>query len=201
MAADQSRQAIQANPGTTSKPKNKPMGSTNTATINKYDSDNRGFWAIKVGEVHACHAKLGHLMDDSDSDDDDDKWEAFRTDTWGMEDAGNLDWAGQDDQLAKEGEKLDAKPVPHNAPYVLAITNTLEPHWALDEEGYMPHIGDGHLWTTSPYGEQVADTMHHMHHPHDIVHSLESIYLNDPKPATHTCEGQSPGFDAIMQAH
>jgi hypothetical protein len=56
------------------------VGSVNIATIDKYDLDNRGFWAIKE-EVHACHTKLDHLMDNSDSDDDDDEWEAFRTDT------------------------------------------------------------------------------------------------------------------------
>jgi len=43
-AADQSRQAAQANPGTTSKPKNKPVGSANHVTIDEDNSDDRGFW-------------------------------------------------------------------------------------------------------------------------------------------------------------
>jgi hypothetical protein len=34
-----------------SKPENKPVGSANTVTINEYDLDNRGFWAIKEAEV------------------------------------------------------------------------------------------------------------------------------------------------------
>jgi hypothetical protein len=139
---------------------------------------------------------MGHPEDDSY-----DEWEAFYANTWGTEDVGNLDWAGLDDQLAKKGEKLDAKPVPHNVLHTLAITNTPEPHWALDEEGYMPHIRDRHLRTTSPYREQVTDTMCHMHCPHDIMCSPESVHLNDPKLAICACEGQSPGFNAIMQAH
>jgi hypothetical protein len=190
------------NLGTTSKPENKPVGPTNTATINKYDSDDRGFWAIEEGEVHVCHAELDHLMDNLDSDDNNDnKWEAFCADTWGVEDIGNLDWAGLDDQLAKEGEELDAEPISHNAPHALAIINTLEPHWASDKEGYMPHIRDRHLQTTSPYGEQIVDTMCHTHHPHNIVCSLESAHPDDPKLAICAYEGQLPSFDAIIQAH
>jgi hypothetical protein len=222
-AADQSSQGAQANLGTTTKPVNKPVGSANTAIIDKYDLDDRGFWAIEEEEVHACHAELDHWMDDLDSDDEDDsydKWEAFCTDTWGAEDAGNLDWAGLDVQLAKEGEKQDTKEeagaamlltdstprtrpqlVPHNAPHAHTITNISEPHWALGEEGHMPHNGDGHLRTTSSYGEQVTDTMRHVHRPHDLVHSLESAHPDNPMPAICACGGQSPGFNANTQAH
>jgi hypothetical protein len=39
---------------------NKPMGSANLATLNKYDSDDRGFWAVEEEEVHACCAKPDH---------------------------------------------------------------------------------------------------------------------------------------------
>jgi hypothetical protein len=163
-AADQSGQGAQANPGTTTKPVNKPVGSANVAIIDKYDSDDRGFWAVKEEEVHVCHAEPDHRMDNSDSNDKDDsynKWEAFRADTWGVEDAGDLDWAGLDIQLAKEGEKQDTReeagaatlledstphtgsqPIPHNAPHAHAITNTLEPHWAPGEEGYIVKVGD-----------------------------------------------------------
>jgi len=65
----------------------------------------------------------------------------------------------------------------------------------------MPHIGDGHLQTTSSHGKQVADTMHLTHHPHDIADSPEFAYPNDPKQAICMHEGQSPGFNAITQAH
>jgi hypothetical protein len=51
------------------------------------------------------------------------------------------------------------------------------------------------------YREQVMDTMSHMHHPHNIVHSLEFAHPNDPKPAIHACKGQSPSFNTIMQVH
>ena len=221
-AAGQSRQAAEANLGTTSKPKNMPTGSANIATIDEPDSDNMGFWAIKEEEAHACYAEADPQMDDLDSDnnnsnpcaeqvginahldwldiegegwytkdtahlhpnhteppmgdikhDSNDEWEAFHTKTWGVEDI---------------------------MPHMLAITSTLEPHWAPGEEGYMPHIGDRCIQTTSLYGEQVVDTMRHMHCPHDIMHSPELAHRNDPKPAIHACEGQSPGFDAIMQA-
>jgi hypothetical protein len=120
------------------------MGSANTAAIDEYNLDNRGFWAVETEEVHACHAKLDHLIVDLDSNNNN-EWEAFCTDIWGMEDVGNLDWARLDDQLAKEGEELNAEPIPHNAPHALTITITPEPHWAPDEEGYTPHIRGGHL--------------------------------------------------------
>ena len=42
--------------------------------------------------------------------------------------------------------------------------------------------------------------MHHAHCPHNIVHSLELAHCDNPKLATRACKGQSPGFDAIMQA-
>ena len=221
-AAGQSGQAAEANLGTTSKPENTPTGSTNIATIDEPDSDDMGFWAIEEEEAHACYAEADPWMDDSDSDDDDsdfcakheginehlnwpdiegegwyikdtahshpnpteppmgdvkhdsdDKWEAFCTETWGAEDV---------------------------APHALVITSTSEPHRAPGKEGYMPHIGDGRVRTTSSYGEQVTDTMRHAHRPHDIVRSPELTHRNDPKPAIRACEGQSPSFDAIMQA-
>ena len=46
------------------------MGSANTVTIDKYDLDDRGFWAIKEVEVHACHTEVDPWIDDSDSDDE-----------------------------------------------------------------------------------------------------------------------------------
>jgi len=218
-AADQSRQAAQVNLGTTSKPENKPVGSANHVTIDEDDSDNRGFWAIEeVGCAHPNCVEPDHQMDDSDSKDED---EAFCAETWGTEDKGDLDWAGLEDQLVKEGEEQEAKeeagaamlpkedsapctrsqPIPYNVPHILTINNTLEPHWALDEVGYTPHIGDGHPWTTSLYREQVADTMHHTHHPHDVVCSSELAHLDDPKPAIRAYKGQSHSFNTITQAY
>jgi hypothetical protein len=46
------------------------MGSANTVTIDKYDLDDRGFWAIEEVEVHACHAEADPQIDDSDSNDE-----------------------------------------------------------------------------------------------------------------------------------
>jgi len=218
-AADQNAQAAQSNPGTTSRPENKPVGSANHITTNDDDSDDRGFWAIKeVGHAHPNFVEPDPHMDDSDSDDED---EAFRTETWGAEDEGDLDWAGLEDQLVKEGEEQEAKeeagaaalpeedsaphtrshPVPHNAPHALNISSDLEPCQAPDEEGHMPHIGDGRLQTTSSHREQVADTMRHTHHPHDVVRSPECTHPDDPEPAIWAREGQPPGFDAVTQAH
>ena len=180
-AAGQSRQAAQVNLDTTSKPKNVPMGSTNIATINEPNSDNIGFWAIKEEEAHMCYTEADPWMDDLDSDNNnsdpyakhkginghldwldieregwytentahshsnhiepligniehnsDGEWEAFHTEIWGTEDI---------------------------VPHVLAITSTSEPLWAPDEEGYMPHIRDRHIWTPSSYREQS-----HKHH-------------------------------------
>ena len=218
-AADQSGQAAQANLGTTSKPKNKPVGSANHITTDDDNLDDRGFWAIEeVGCAHPNYVEPDPHMDDSDSDDKD---EAFCTKTWGAEDEGNLDWAGLEDQLVKEGEEQEAEeeagaaalpeedsvprtgsqPIPHNAPHMLDISSDLEPCWAPDEEGHMPHIGDGHLQTTFSHGEQVTDTMCHVHRPHDIVRSPECTHSDDPKPAIWSHEGQPPGFDAVTQAH
>jgi len=157
-------------------------------------------------------------MDDSDSDDKD---EAFHTKTWGAEDEGDLDWAGPEDQLVKEGEEQEAEEeaaaatlpeedstprtrsqfIPHIAPHAQDISSDLEPCRTPDEEGHMPHIGDGHLWTTSLHGGQVTDTMCHTHHPHNVVHSPECTHSDNPEPAICVCKGQPPSFDAITQAH
>jgi len=94
-----------------------------------------------------------------------------------------------------------SQPVPHNAPHVLTINNTPEPHWTPDEAWYTPHIGDGCPRTTSSYGEQVADTMRHTYCPHDVVRSSELTHLDDPEPAIWVYKGQSHGFDAVTQAY
>jgi len=218
-AADQNVQATQLNPGTTSRPENKPVGSANHVTTDNDDSDNRGFWAVEeVGRTHPNFVEPDPHMDNSDSDNED---EAFHAEIWGTEDKGDLDWAGLEDQLVKEGEEQEAEeeagaavlpeedsaphtgsqPVPHNVPHVLDISSDLEPCQAPDEEGHMPHIGDGCLWTTSLHGVQVMDTMRHVHRPHDIMHSLECVHSDDPEPAIWAHEGWPPSFDAITQAH
>jgi hypothetical protein len=43
------------------------MGSANTVTINKYDLDDRGFWAVEEVEVHTCHTEADPWIDNSDS--------------------------------------------------------------------------------------------------------------------------------------
>jgi len=195
------------------------VGSANHVTIDEDDLDDRGFWAIEeVGCVHPNCAEPDHWMDDSDSEDKD---KAFHAETWGAEDEGNLDWAGLEDQLVKEGEEQEteeeagaatlpeedstpctgSQPIPHNAPHALAINNTPEPHWTPDEAWYMPHIGDGRPRTTSLYGEQVTDTMRHVHRPHNVVCSSELAHLDDPEPAIRAYKGQSHGFDAVTQAY
>jgi len=215
-AADQTGQTAQVNLGTTSKPKNKPVGSANHVTTNDNNLYDRGFWAVE--EVHACYAELDHCMDNLDSNDKD---KAFCTKTWGTEDKGNLDWARPDNQLVNEGEELEAKeearaatlpeedstpctgsqPASHNVPHVHDISSDLEPRQAPDEEGHKPHIGDGCLRTTSSPGEQVVDTMCLAHHPHDVVDSLEFTYPNNPKRAICARKGQLPSFNAVIQAH
>jgi len=58
-----------AQASSSSKPKNKPVGSTNTVTVDdKDDSDDRGFWAVEEEKVHLRFAELDSQMDDTDSD-------------------------------------------------------------------------------------------------------------------------------------
>ena len=220
--ANQTRQTAQANPGTTSNPMNKPVGSANTVTIDKYDLDDRGFWAVEE-ELHVCHAEADPQMDDLDSNDEDEdlhaeqerndqrlNWLDIEGEGWYTKDTarthpnhtappmGNLEGDSDNDWEAFCTETWGAEDV---VPHTLTIINTSEPHWAPDEEEYMPHTGDGLTRTTSSHREQVMDTMHHTHHPHDIVCSPELAQPDDPKLAIHAHEGQSPGSNAIVQAH
>ena len=198
------------------------MGSANIATINEPDSDDMGFWAVEEEEAHACYAEADPRMDDSDSDDDDSDfraeheginghldWPDIEGEGWYIEDTahshpnpteppmGDIEHDSDDEWEAFRTKTWGAKNV---APHALVITSTLEPHQAPGEEGYTPHIGDGRIRTTSLYREQVADTIRHAHRPHDIVRSPELTHRDNPKLAIHACEGQSPGFNAIMQA-
>jgi len=217
--ADQSRQAAQVNLGTTSKPENKPVGSTNHVYLD--NSDNNSFYMAKedVARAYPDYAEPDPLMGELE-DNDNNKWEAFCTKTWGAGDEDNLDWAGLDNRLVKEGEEWDvkeeagavttplkdsaprtkSKPAPHIVLHAPAITSMLVPLGAPDIKGYMPHIGDRCLQTTSSSGEQVVDTMHHAHCPHDIADSPEFAHPNDPEPAICVRKGQSHSFNANMQA-
>ena len=138
--------------------------------LNWPDIKGEGWYTEVTAHSHPnpTEPPMGDIEHDSN-----DEWEAFHTETWGMEDV---------------------------VPHMLAITSTLEPHWAPGEEGYTPHIGDRHIRTTSSYGEQVVDTMCHMHRPHNIVCSPELAHRDNPKPAICASKGQSPGFNAITQA-
>ena len=139
----------------------------NNERLDWLDIEGEGWNTEDIARVHPSHAEPPM---GNPEDDPNDEWEAFHTETWCTEDV---------------------------APHALAITNTPEPHWAPDGEGYTPHIGEARALTTSSYGEQAADTMRHAHCPHDIVHSPELAQLDDPKLAICTSEGQSRGFNAI----
>ena len=161
--------AAAANPGTTVKPKNRPIGSANAAFAD--DSDSDGFWIAKEGaaHVHPDCTEPDPLMGKSESDNEDE--EAFHTETWAMEDDDTLDWAGFDDQPAKEGKgweveeearaavapleekstpRTKSQPIHRNAPHTLKTRQTLVPREAPDEKV-------AHLQIISPRGELVID--------------------------------------------
>jgi len=60
--------------------------------------------------------------------------------------------------------------------YVPSIGYTLVSLRALDEEGYMSHIGDGHLKLTSPSGELITNVACNASHLYKYKHSLESAH-------------------------
>ena len=213
-AANRSGQPAQANTSTSTKPENRPVGYANAAFED--ESDDGGFWAaaVDVACAYPDYTEPDPLMGEPE-DDDVDEWEAFRAETWGAEDDEGSDRAGFGIQLVKEGEEMDveeeagaatlleedsaprgesqpAPPAPHNALHTLTIGNDLVPCRALDEEGHTPQIGEGRPRTTSLCGGQVADTMRHAHHLHDVVRSPEFAHLDDPEPAIRAREGQSP---------
>jgi hypothetical protein len=128
----QSSQAAQASTST-SKPMNKPVGSTNIMSINNSDGD--GFWLIKEEETHAyvyC-AKLDFNMSNLDMESDiNDK--ASCTKLASTEDKQALDLFGSDDQLVSEGRigTLKRRPMwPHlrmRRPLTLRHTLSLTTH-------------------------------------------------------------------------
>ena len=161
--------AAAANLGTTVKPENRPVGSANATFAD--DSDGNGFWIAEEGAAHAHpdRAEPDPLMGESESDNKDE--EAFRAETWAAEDDDTLDWAGFDDQPAKEGEgweveeeakaavvplkeesapRTESQPVHRNAPHALETRQTPAPREAPDEEV-------AHLQIVSLCGELVID--------------------------------------------
>jgi len=193
-AENQSGQTTQAS--TSTKPKNKPVGSANAF---EDDSDDDGFFM--ANEDAACvypycaePDPLGESKDESDNDVN--EWEAFRTKTWGAEDEDDLDWAGLEGPLVKEGEEMDVEEEPEEEDIPRSESQPV-PRTAL----HVPQIGDKRPQTTSSSGEQVAETVHHTHRLHDAVRPLEHTHFDDPKPAIHARKGQTPGFNANVQAH
>jgi hypothetical protein len=154
----QSSQAAQASSSTSastsiSKPKNKPVGSANTMTIDD-DLDGDGFWAVEDVDtyVHIDYFEPNSEMSDMESDADN---EASHAKLAGTEDEHALDWFSSDNQLVTEGEDLDTKeeantatlkekdaphskalPVPHHALHVPIISHTLAFSGELDKEGH-----------------------------------------------------------------
>ena len=217
---NQGGQAAQAS--SSSKPENKPVGSANTVTIDEYDSDDRGFWAVEEVEIHACHAEADPRIDDSDSDDEDEDlraelegsdvgldWPDNEGEDWHTEDTAAAVISPDEVDTAPRTELYDSGASRHISPYkadfvsyttlspplylnaanqhkfpaigkgtlvvktpvngresVLSLYNalyapsvgyTLVSLGALDEEGYMSHIGGGYLRLTSPSGELIAN--------------------------------------------
>jgi len=193
-AENQSGQTTQAS--TSTKPKNKPVGSANAF---EDDSDDDGFFM--ADEDAACAYPycaepdpLGESKDESDNDVD--EWEAFRAETWGVEDEDDLDWAGLEGPLVKEGEETDVEEEPEEEDIPRSESRPV-PRTAL----HAPQIGDERPRTTSSSGEQVAETVHHAHRLHDAVRPPEHVHLDNPKPAVCAREGQTPDFNANAQAH
>ena len=107
-------------------------------------------------------------MGESELDNEDE--EAFCAETWAVEDDDTLDWAGFDDQPAKEGEGweveeevraaivpleeesapcTESQPIYRNAPHVLETRQTPAPQEAPDEEV-------GHPQTVPLHGEHTT---------------------------------------------
>jgi len=194
-AENQSSQTAQSTTTTTTKPKNKPVGSANAF---EDDLDDNSFFMANedAARVYPYCVELDPLGESEDkSDDNVDEWEAFCTETWGTEDEDDLNCTGLDGRPVKKGEGCDVKEEAKKG--TPRSESQLAPCTAL----HAPQIGDGRLQTTSSSGEQVAETMHHAHHLHDAVCPPEHAHLDDPKPAIHTRKGQTPGFNAITQAH
>jgi len=190
---NQTSQTTQAS--TSTKPKNKPIGSAN---MFEDDLDDDSFFmankdAARVYPYCMEPDPLGKSKDESVGNVN--KWEAFRTKTWGTEDEDNLDWARLEGLLVKEGEEMDVEEEAKEG--TPQSESQLTPCTML----HAPQIGDGHLQTTPLCREQVADTVCHAHCLHDAVRPLEHAHLDDPEPAIHARKGQTPSFNTNMQAH
>jgi len=136
IALNQSGQTMQATLGT-SKPKNKPVGSTNTIFNN--DSNSDSFCAAKEEEVIAYDicADPDLYLDDSDSEDD---WDDIQADIECIgEQSNKLESIGDGpDKLDNEGEDLDIK---ETAMAIIAPADTdSTPHTEVYDLGALHHI-------------------------------------------------------------
>ena len=219
--------AAAANPGTTIKPENRPVGSANTVFAD--DSDGDGFWIAEEGAAHAHpdRAEPDPLMGESESDDEDE--EAFCTKTWAAEDDDTLDWAGFDDQPAKEGEGwevdeearaavtpleeesapcTESQPIHRNAPHALETRQTLVPREAPDEEVDHPQTVSLHgEHATTKTGRTLLERVQAMGHaiwlPKPPPRGC-NVQAHDPDgPISDTCmhEGRRLSSDVDMRAH
>jgi hypothetical protein len=138
------------------------VGSANTVTIDEYDLDDRGFWAVEEVEVHVCHAEVDPWIDNSDSDD---KVEDFHTKLEGSDvclnwpDIEGEDWHTEDTAAAIiSPNKVDTAPhvklydpsaLQHISPYkadFVSYTTLLPPLYLNAANQYkFPAIGKGTL--------------------------------------------------------
>jgi hypothetical protein len=133
---------------------NKPVGSTNIATIDNLDGN--GFWAVEEVEthVHTNYTVPDFDMSDLDMRSDVDN-EASCAKLISVEDEQALDLFGSDDQLISEGEdwnteeeanaatleeedapRSEAQPILHHILHVPIISHTLASSEELDKEGH-----------------------------------------------------------------
>ena len=68
----------------------------------------------------------------------------------------------------------------HAALHAPAVSYTLVSLGALDEEGYHPHIGAGHMELTSPQGERVGRIPRTQGRLYKMVHALDSTNTVEP---------------------
>ena len=135
-ASNQSGQTVQATSGS-SKPKNKPVGSTNT--VFNDDSDSDGFCAAEEEEVTACNICTNPdlYLDDSDSEDN---WDNVQADVESIgEQSNKLESIGDGpDMLDNEGEDPDIK---ETTAAIIAPANVdSTPHTKVYDLGASRHI-------------------------------------------------------------
>ena len=75
--------------------------------------------------------------------------------------------------------------------YAPQVSYTLVSLGALDKEGFMTLIGNGHLHITSPCGDSIAEILHNARHLYKVIHILESAHAAELVSAMelHRCLG------------